>query len=289
MHIAPLLFPAPSTAPIAADSFVSTVAAPLLPLRQAVAWVLVRCHDLATSTGLDPAGGPAWALAIVGLVVAVRLLLVPLVVRQVRAGHAMSALQPELQRIRRKYQGRTDRASLLAAREEQQQVMRSAGARPLAGCLPALLQAPVLFALYATLSGIPRHESVGALDAVLVRQADAAQIAGAPLSGTLLTVDGGAALAFCVVLVVVMAAAQRLTQRLALRNRPATTPDGPLAESMESAMRSMTWVLPVVLAVTAVHLPVGVVLYWAVSALWSAGQQVLVNRFLPHPGLRDRP
>jgi YidC/Oxa1 family membrane protein insertase len=47
----------------------------------------------------------------------------------------------------------------------------------------------------------------------------------------------------------------------------------------------MVWVLPLVVGFTALHLPLGVVLYWAVSALWSTGQQLVVNRLLPHPGL----
>jgi YidC/Oxa1 family membrane protein insertase len=257
----------------------------LLPLRQAVAWVLAACHDLATGVGLDPAGGAAWAVAIVGLVVAARLLLVPLVVRQVRAAHALALLQPDLQRVRRRYQGRTDLDSLRAARAEQRAVMRAAGARPAAAFLPALLQAPVLLSLYTVISGIPRHETVGALDAGLVGQADAAHLLGAGLSDTVLSSAGGTAVAVSVALVVVMAAAQALTQWLALRNRPPADADGDLGAAVGSAMRAMVWLLPLTVGFTALHLPLGVVLYWATSALWSAGQQLLVNRFLPHPAL----
>lgn len=261
----------------------------LLPLRQAVAWVLVAFHDLGAAVGLDAAGGAAWALAIVGLVVVVRLLLVPLVVRQVRAGHALALAQPALQRIRRRYQGRTDLESLRAARTEQQEAMRAAGARPAAAFLPALLQAPVLLSLYAVIGGIARGDAVGALDAGAVQQADAAHLLGAGLSDTVLTTAGGTALAAGALLVVVMAAAQGWTQWLALRNRPAVVPTGSpadaLAASTATAMKAMVWVLPLVVGYTALHLPLGVVLYWAVSALWSAGQQLAVNRLLPHPGL----
>ncbi len=256
----------------------------LLPLRHAVALVLMACHDLLAAAGLDPAGGAAWALAIVGLVVVVRLLLVPLVVRQVRAGHRLALVQPELQRIARRYHKRTDVEALRAARAERQEALRAAGARPSAAFLPALLQAPVLLSLYAVIGGIARHDTVGALDAAAVRQADAAHLFGAGLSDTVLASPGGTALTVSVLLVVVMAAAQGTTQWLALRNRPpVATDDTPLAASTAAAARAMVWVLPLVVGFTALHLPLGVVLYWAVSALWSAGQQLAVNRLLPHP------
>lgn len=250
------------------------------PIQLVVAWILVRLHSALTALGLDPAGGAAWSLAIVGLVVIVRLVLVPLVVVQVRGMRAMRLASPEIRRIQEKYRGKSDPASRDAARREQQELMARTGANPLAGCLPMLVQAPVLFALYSVLSGIGRQVPVGALTGDLVREADAATLLGAPLSGTLTgAFTGGAAVGAGVlvpaVLIVVMYAAQVLTQRLSARANPVDTT--PLARQQGA----FALVLPAVSAVVAVGFPVGVVLYWATSSLWGLGQQLVIGRLVP--------
>ncbi|MGY4644942.1 membrane protein insertase YidC [Cellulomonas sp. URHB0016] len=245
------------------------------PVRWLVASLLVGLHDLVTALGLEPASGAAWASAIVGLVVVVRAVLVPLAVRQVRAAHAMSALQPELRRIRHRH--RTDPA---AARREQQDAMRSAGVNPVAGCLPALLQAPVLYALYATLSGLGRRSTIGPLGAASVAQAGAATIFGAPL-GVAVSAGGAGSMAGGTLFVVLMCVAQLCAAWLAARNRPPVGDDVPFAQQT----RWLPYLAPLGMAVAAVHLPVGVLLYWATSAVWSAGQQLVVNRALPYPTL----
>ncbi|MDF2849067.1 MAG: yidC [Oerskovia sp.] len=251
------------------------------PIQLVVAWILVRLHSALTALGLDPAGGAAWSLAIVGLVVIVRLVLVPLVVVQVRGMRAMRLASPEIRRIQEKYRGKSDPASRDAARREQQELMARTGANPLAGCLPMLVQAPVLFALYSVLSGIGRQVPVGALTGDLVREADAATLLGAPLSGTLTgAFTGGAAVGAGVlvpaVLIVVMYAAQVLTQRLSARANP-VDPTSPLARQQGA----FALVLPAVSAVVAVGFPVGVVLYWATSSLWGLGQQLGIGRLVP--------
>jgi YidC/Oxa1 family membrane protein insertase len=260
--------------------FVDAVTTLVSPVRSLVAWVLVRAHDLLSTLGLDPTGGAVWALAVIALVVTVRLVLVPLVVQQVRGAHAMSAVQPELARIQQKYRGRPGAAAAEALRREQQEALRAARANPLAGCLPALLQAPVLYALFSVLDGIRRGQAVGLLTPTLVQQAGAASIGGASLSATLSAATSGSTSAAAVALIVLMCAGQVIASALAARNRPTVDP----AQPMAGVIRWMPYVLPLGLAVTAVHFPVGVLLYWATSALWSVGQQLVVNRLLPHPG-----
>ena len=192
----------------------------------------------------------------------------------------MRLASPEIRRIQEKYRGRTDAASRDAARREQQELMARTGANPLAGCLPLLVQAPVLFALYSVLSGIGRQTPVGALTGDLVRQADAATLLGAPLSGTLTGALGGsgglAGVLVPAVLIVLMYAAQVLTQRLSARDNPPTDPTSPLARQQGM----LAFVLPAVSAVVAVGFPVGVVLYWATSSLWGLGQQLVIGRLV---------
>src|SRR5690625_194123 len=83
----------------------------LWPLKVAVAWIMVQAHDALTFLGMDAAGGWTWVLSIVALVVVIRVLLIPLFVRQIKASRGMQVVQPEIQKLQKKYKGKTDPAS----------------------------------------------------------------------------------------------------------------------------------------------------------------------------------
>ena len=113
---------------------------PLNPLYDAVAWVMEQIHT-GLSTFLPPAGGLTWVLTIVILVVLMRLLLVPLFVKQMHATRKMTALAPQIQELRKKY--KNDKQTL---NQETMKLYKENGANPLAGCLPLLGQMPLFFA-----------------------------------------------------------------------------------------------------------------------------------------------
>lgn len=89
---------------------------------------------------------PVYGVAIILLTIAVRVLLLPLTIKQTRSMQAMGKLQPKVKELQRKHKG--DRQKL---NEEMMKLYREHGANPLGGCLPLLLQLPVFFALYAVL------------------------------------------------------------------------------------------------------------------------------------------
>src|SRR5689334_16970510 len=90
----------------------------LQPIMVAVAWIMVQFHSLLTSIGLEADGGLAWTLSIVGLVIVIRILLIPLFVKQIKASRGMQLLQPEMQAIQKKYKGKSDPASREAMSRE---------------------------------------------------------------------------------------------------------------------------------------------------------------------------
>ena len=118
------------------------------PLYTAVAWVMAEIHA-GLSQILPSTSGEAWFLTIILLVVFMRLLLVPLFVKQMHSMRKMSALAPQLQELRKKYKG--DKQTL---NEETMRLYRENGVNPLGGCLPLLAQMPVFFALFSVLRGI---------------------------------------------------------------------------------------------------------------------------------------
>src|SRR5215468_11201704 len=135
----------------------------LHPLELAVAWIMVAFHSLFTTLGAPPASGWTWALSIVGLVIVIRILLIPLFVKQIKASRGLQLIQPEMKKIQQKYKGKTDQASRQAMTQETMALYKRTGTNPFASCLPILLQSPVFFALFRVLNGISKHHAIGVL------------------------------------------------------------------------------------------------------------------------------
>ncbi len=273
--------PAPSLTSVPSSllrSLTSVLDAALWPFETVTSHLLVAVHAGVTGLGADPASVGAWTLALVGVVVVVRLAMAPLVVRQVRTSQRMAALTPQLRAVRERYRGRTDASSLASMRAESAAVTAGAGANPL-GCLPAMVQLPVLLSLFRVLSGAAHGEAVGAMTSGLVAQLDAASLGGASLAATWAT--SGVSAMFAAGLMAVMAAAVWFQQR---RQLARNTSEAALEGVAGSSARAMVWLLPLLVVVPGVSVPLGVLLYWTLSSLWSLGQAGALLRWMPTPG-----
>jgi len=245
-------------------------------LYTSIAWLLQLWHAT-FATFLDPAGGPAWALAIVLLVVTVRLLLLPLVFAQLHSQRATQAIQPEIAALRTRY-GSDTRAlgeAMMALREER-------GVKPLAGCLPALLQAPVFLALLHVLRRLaPGRPGLYSWSYDLTQLAANATLAGAPISSSFLAHDAGTSTrVVAALLAVTMCLTSYLTQRQVQRR------SGPVTGQAATVQKALRYGMPLSLLVSAPFFPIGVLLYWTANNLWTLGQQVLL---LPRPDTAGRP
>lgn len=112
---------------------------------------------------------PSYGLAIILLTIAVRLVLLPLTVRQTRSMQAMQRLQPKVKELQRKYKGNRQKLN-----EELMKLYKEHQVNPLGGCLPLLLQAPVFIALFAVLQGQIAHAAIPAetVDAAALEAAE---------------------------------------------------------------------------------------------------------------------
>ena len=252
----------------------------LSPIHHLVAAALAAAHTLAVSLGLDPGGGPAWILAIVGLVVAVRLALLPLTAHSVRLARASARARPALTELRRRYQGRKDLESLRELTAEQRRIRAEHGVSR-AGCLPVLLQLPILFALYHVLASVARGETVGAMDAVLVASAGSASLLGVSLADRMDLLASPGRLAVVAGLAAVSAALSYATQRWFVL--PNLALDG-MPQAFADAQRMMPALSAIGLLVAASAVPVGLLVYWVASNAWTLGQQAVVTRWFPTPG-----
>src|SRR5258706_6289242 len=124
-----------------------------------------------------------WILAIVFLVITIRAVLFPAFVKSIKSQRAMQALQPQLTEIRAKHKG--DNARI---QEETMELMRAEKANPLMGCLPLLVQAPVLYGLYHVLRHLakpdisPQYKTLYGWTIPLFDSASHARLFGAPIA-----------------------------------------------------------------------------------------------------------
>jgi YidC/Oxa1 family membrane protein insertase len=263
--------------------FINTV---LTPLEFCVAWIMVAFHSMLTAVGLPTAGGWTWALSIVGLVVVIRVLLIPLFVKQIKASRGLQLIQPEMKKIQEKYKGRSDPDSRQKMTQETMALYKETGTNPFASCLPILLQSPIFFALFRVLDGIHPiatglKSGIGPLNRILAAQADSAKIFGAPLSDTFMHANTSSTRVLTIVLIIMMSATTFTTQRqLMMKNMPASALDNPFAQQQ----KILLYVLPLVFAVSGINFPIGVLIYWLITNLWSMGQQFYVIRRMPAPG-----
>ena len=260
---------------------------PLTPLYDAVAWVMEQIHT-GLSTFLPPAGGITWVLTIVILVVLMRLLLVPLFIKQMHATRKMSALAPQIQELRKKY--KNDKQTL---NQETMKLYRENGANPLAGCLPLLGQLPLFFALFSVLRAIsvwkPADPPPYGLSHAFVVAAQKADILGAHLPDKFLFPLPGQTLESRLVIlgaVLISVATTFMTVRQSTKRgmTPQMTPDNPMAQSQ----KYMTYVVPL-FALSGLYWQFGLVLYWVTTNVWTLGQQYLLFKRYPMPAAAGAP
>ena len=255
---------------------------PLLdPLYEAVAWVIMRLHALFGAM-FGPSSGWAWALTIIFLVVIMRLILVPLFIKQMHATRKMTALAPQVAELKKKYKG--DKQKL---NEETMKLYRENGANPLAGCLPVVAQLPVFFALFGVLRAISLDEPKYGLTPAVVHSAQTAHILGVTVADRLLSkllpptffpLDTEQRIVILLT-VVVSATTTFMTVRQSMKRgmTPQMDPDNPMA----SSQKMMQYIVPV-FALSGLYWQYGLVMYWVTTNLWTLGQQyVLFKRFPP--------
>jgi YidC/Oxa1 family membrane protein insertase len=196
--------------------------------------------------------GLPWAWSIVALTVIVRLLLVPLTVRQI---HSMQNLQrhaPQMKEIQKKY--KTDKKR---QQEELMKFYRENQINPAASCLPLLAQFPVFIALYFVLREFSKHPPGGDLSWLGHHFVpDITAHANAHWSGYLL--------------LAVYVASQLVSTLL-------------MSSTMDKSQRILLLILPVVFVTFLLNFPVGLVIYWVTTNLWTVGQGLITRRLMPKP------
>jgi YidC/Oxa1 family membrane protein insertase len=267
-----------------------------------VSWVLLQWHHLFNAVGLDKNGGLNWTLSIVFLVITARLLLFRLFIKQVKYQRHMQVMQPEIQKLRKKY--KDDRAEM---QRQMMALQQEQGFNPLSGCLPMFLQFPIFIALYHVLRHLsnsvllcnPDIEYHGKLLTLYTFTkgetcgAARSKLFGAPLAGRLtdtaqqvqvLHGERGVMIAVILVLVLISAGATFTTQLLVRAGNP-TQAEGTAA----TVQKLMLYLIPLGTLGSGLFFPLGVLLYWFTSNTWTMLQQLYINKYHPHEALTAAP
>ena len=250
----------------------------LKPLYIAVSWVIVTIHNLLAHVfGKD--SGVSWSLAIVGLVILIRIILIPLFVKQIKSQRALTALQPHMKEIQKKYKDDRQKQS-----EEMMKLYKEHKTNPLASCFPILAQAPIFFSLFTVLNGIGKNPPVkhGVLTQADVVSAANAKFFGAPISDTFLGTNITTVKIVTVILIAFMSLTTFTTQRqLMLKGMPKMNSSNNM---MLQQQKIMLYAFPLIFAISGVNFPIGVLIYWSTTNIWTWGQQFYVIKRNPTPG-----
>lgn len=258
-----------------------------------ISWILLRWHEL--WNWILPDGSLLgtnwdWVLAIVFLVLSVRVLLFPLFVKQIKSQRAMQAIQPKVKELQERHKG--DRETL---QKELMELYRRENANPLMGCLPLLLQIPVFFGMFHILRRLnpDKGENAKTLYGWTLEQfnsASDARLFGAPIASTFGSSDadlaalGASGTTVKIVagtLVAIMILTTYLTSRqMILKTGWSEDPNQRMIQKL------MLYGIPISLLVSGSIFPIGVVIYWVTTNLFSLGQQHWVLHKYPPPNLK---
>ncbi|HKS01748.1 MAG TPA: membrane protein insertase YidC [Arthrobacter sp.] len=259
----------------------------MFPFKWLVSIIMVGFHEGLSAIGMPEASGWTWTLSIIGLVLVIRAALIPVFVKQIKAQRGMQLLQPDLKKLQDKYKGKTDQLSRQAMAQEQMAMYKKHGTNPFSACLPMLIQMPFFFALFQVLSGVSNASSsgqgIGAMSADQVKQFDQSSIFGAPLSAALLHGGAGntAVVILSILMIIAMTASQFITQKQIMAKNMS---EEAMASPFMRQQKMMLYILPIVFGVGGINFPIGVLIYWTTTNLWTMGQQFFVIRRMPTPG-----
>lgn len=258
------------------DGIYSILSAAMQPLYWVVSGLVVFFHSIFSPVfGFD--SGWSWTLAIIMLTVTIRTLLIPLFVKQINSSRNMQLIQPKVQELQKKYGHDRNRLG-----QETMKLYSEEGVNPAASCLPLLVQTPIMLALLRVLDGAARNQVRGhwfVQSPELVHSLQNSRIFGVSMADTFLPLQPfGARHIFTGILVLLMVGVLFITQlQLMRKNMPPEALTGPMAQQQ----KILLYLFPLMFLGSGLAFPVGVLVYWLTSNLWTMGQQYILIRNNP--------
>jgi YidC/Oxa1 family membrane protein insertase len=218
----------------------------LTPLEDLLTWALTGLHDTV---------GLSWAWSIVALVVIVRMLLVPVTVRQIHSMQNLQAHAPEMKAIQQRWKHDKQRMN-----QELMQFYKDNQINPAASCLPILLQIPIFIGLFFVLRDF--EDEIWA-----PYQAAGETVADLSWLG-LVTITEDTSVGWGPLLIVAYAVSQLTSTYL-------------MSTTMQPAQRALMLILPIAFIPFVLNFPSGLMIYWLTTNLWTTGQGLITRKLVP--------
>ncbi len=220
-----------------------------------LAGILTPIEDILTSLleWLHSSVGISWAWAIVVLTVMVRIVLVPLTIKQIRSMQRLQQYAPELKALQQKYKGDKQRLN-----EEVMKFYKENKVNPAASCLPILLQVPIFFSLFYVLRGFEKEVFPNYQDSSL-----------SFLNGVVPNITDKVNEHWSGYVLLVIYVGSQLASTLLM------------STTMDKKQRVLFMIVPFVVIPFVVNFPVGLMIYWVTTNLWTAGQGLVTRRLIP--------
>jgi YidC/Oxa1 family membrane protein insertase len=211
-------------------------------------------------------GSQSYWFSIVMLTIAVRILLIPLTVKQVKSTRVMQELAPEIKKLQAKH--KNDKTKL---NEEMMALYKERGFNPMAGCWPLLAQMPFFFALYQVIYA----QQIAGGPNVLIGKT----FFGVPLQQHWLQLAGwdkifSAAGLTILALTTMMSLTTYISQRQLMNKQTA---------QVNPQQQTIMKIMPLMFFVFAINVPLAVIIYWVTTNFWSVGQQYMLLKTHPLP------
>ena len=222
-------------------------------------------------------GGISWGFSIVLLTIAVRAVLVPLTLRQIKSMVRMQGLAPQMKEIQQKYKQDKQRQQ-----QEMMKFYKENNVNPLASCLPLVLQLPVLISLYYMLKKSLRQDICPAVQTAFQRTYASAHphASLATVHGQTTTCKGAPGASFLFIHdLTAKATGVTLVVLLVLYIGSQVSSSVLMSTaSMDPTQRKIMMFLPIIFAAFVFRFPAGVLVYWITTNLWTIGQQYVVKK-----------
>lgn len=195
-------------------------------------------------------------VAIIAMTVVVRAALLPLSIKTAKSQKAMAELAPHIEKLKETHKGNTTAQS-----EAVMALYKEKGVNPLAGCLPLLIQLPILIGVYRVFLNIFKPDTLNLLYSFV------------PHPGVINHMMFGVLdiSAKNPILAVLAGVTQFFQARTAMASQSSTPQAAAIGQQM-------IYMLPVMIIVISWNLPAGLALYWVTTSLWSIGEQLYLRR-----------
>lgn len=251
------------------------------PLGALLKWI----YDLCVNTGLDSERLSAYSLSIVITTIVFKFILLPLTLKSTKSMQGMQEIQPKMQEIQKKYKGNPEKVN-----EETMKLYKEYNVSPFGGCLPMLIQFPILLAYFNVMREPVKYvfgskEAFDSINRGFLWIIDIAKTPTAVIGGQVNDVQ------IAGVVVPVIAILSAITtffySKYSMNMQQPSTASSEAANQAQVTQKMMMYMMPLMFLFFGYTYPVGFTIYWTVSNIFAIVQQLIIKKVMAKPADKD--